>query len=158
MAALAGDTASGAGLALALLGGVVALHAKGSALDSPHAELSGDGLGLGQPVHRLEANGVATRLPGLELGLVAFAAAFFEPGRNTTINASAIANVAIDSNKKLIPSYKSVMPNVNRWIPEGSSPTVANIKPNSAIMAALSTCPLPENAVMAVNPNSINAK
>ena len=69
------------------------------------------------------------------------------------------AKVAIANSRKLTPSIRLTLPKVKRGAPEVTSvPTVAIIKPNTVIIMALITWPLPEKAATAVKPRIIKAK
>ena len=75
------------------------------------------------------------------------------------IKASLIANVAITTKTKLIPSDKFILLKTNLGISDKvSCPTDANINPKTAIIIAFKNCPLEEKAATAVRPRIINAK
>ena len=70
-----------------------------------------------------------------------------------------MANVAITTNTKLIPSDKFIVLKVNLGISDKvSCPTDANIKPNTHIIIAFKKLPFEENAATAVKPNIIKPK
>ncbi len=78
---------------------------------------------------------------------------------STDINASASAKVAIASSRKLMPSSRSIEPKVNRSTPVARSvPTVDSISPNTVMINAFNTCPLPLKAATAESPSTISAK
>ena len=75
------------------------------------------------------------------------------------VNASLIANVAITTSTKLIPSDKFIVLKVNLGMSDKvSCPTVASINPNTHIIIAFKKLPLDENAATAVKPKIIKPK
>ncbi len=80
-------------------------------------------------------------------------------GRSTAIRISARAKVAMASSRKEKPSRRSGNPKVNLSTPTlRSMPMVEIMMPNSAMISALSTCPLPAKAATAERPSTMRAK
>ena len=91
-----------------------------------------------------------------EICFAAFVGSFF---LRIIVRASLIANVAITTNTKLIPSDKFIVLKVNLGISDKvSCPTEANIKPKTHIIIAFKKFPFEEKAATAVKPNIIKPK
>ena len=90
---------------------------------------------------------------------MSFAALVGSLALNIKVNASVIANVAITTKTKLIPSDKFILLKVNLGISERVSwPTLANINPRTTIIIAFKKLPFDENAATAVKPRIIKPK